>query len=290
MSVTLLLSGCIREDMSNCPPAVNLSLTFSYTGDTQDATMFGKMIDCVTLYCFDTLTDELVKTQTIDKDALNIFQGTDLYLAPGNYKIISWANAMSDTQISGSTLFSGRVNYPGFPEVEKIPTNDHLYYGEYDVTTPASGVVSGDIPHKGAHINMEVYVEGAGFKNQPSTWPTIEMSNLMPQYTMQMADARPYATTYYPTGNWLTMEKIFNGLALKYQVLRFDDLNNIMVSVIASDGKLMNSVKLQDFMNDNSITVNNKNEVTVSILFQFSDLGVTITLPDWTKTPVDPEI
>ncbi len=50
------------------------------------------------------------------------------------------------------------------------------------------------------------------------------------------------------------------------------------------------TVNLEKYMIDNNISVDGRNEATVRLLFEFTDLGVTVTIPGWTGGDVDPEI
>lgn len=294
-----LPAGCIEEDMSDCPPEVNTELTFSYTGDENDPTMFGRMIDRVTLFVFDNTDGQHILTKTVEKSELILFQGTKLYLPAGEYTILSWANAFDATEIIPGTLSTGRVHHPshGTTPQGTIPTNDHLYYGEYPLTVPAaatlpgnsgSHMVTGDIPHRSAHINIEVYTKGFGSAGDPASWPMIEMTNLMPQYKIQMGDAAPYVTSYFPAMGWDADKK---GAAARFQTLRFaaDNTADIVVRDPA-DRTVKASLDLRQHIIDHTIAVDGRHEVTISVLFEFTDLGVSITVPDWTGGNVDPDI
>lgn len=295
--MAMMLSACIKEDMSDCPPEINAELTFSYTGDTNDVTMFRQMIDRVTLYVFDRKDGRLVLTKTVDKTDLVAFQGTGIYLPAGEYRIVSWANAFDNTEILSSNLSAGRVHAPAFGTTPqgRIQTNDHLYFGTIDITIPAAATlpagsavkVTGDIPHKGAHINMKVYVSGVGFENDPTSWPVVKLSSLMPQYDLLMGDAQPYATTYYPAVAWSDRPNVSQAL---FQTLRFADDNAVVVSIEKQDGTLLHTVDLKTFMQTNSISVDGKNEATVSLLIKFYDGHFTISIPDWESESVDPNL
>lgn len=92
--ITLALpAGCINEDMSDCPPPYNTELTFSYSGDRQEPAMFSRMIVGVTLVVFDRAGGERVLDKTVVQADLNRFQGTELYLPAGDYRIVCWGNA-----------------------------------------------------------------------------------------------------------------------------------------------------------------------------------------------------
>ena len=298
LGVTAVSAGCIKEDMSGCPPEVNTYLTFSYRGDTGDPTMFRKMIGCVSLYVFDSASGQHILTKTVDKADLRLFEGTQLYLPEGSYKIVSWANAADDTEIRvNETLSQGRVHAPGYTAQKRIATNDHLYYGELKITVPATAIqpgnnaakVTGDIPHRSAHINVEIYTKGFGYQAQPATWPVIEMAGLMPQYDMEAHATQPFDATYYPTVAWDSEQHV---AAARFAVLRFDDKNDITVTVRepTPENTVKATVDLEQYMIDENIFVNDLNEATIRLLFEFTDLGVTVTVPDWTGGNVDPEI
>lgn len=291
-----LLGGCIKEDMSDCPPDVNTSLTFSYTGDENDPTMFGKMIDRVDLFVFDRTSGQHILTKTVGEADLRAFQGTDLYLPGGDYKIITWGNAFDNTEIlHNGSLTAGRVHAPAFnmePQ-RKISTNDHLYYGVYDITVPAIDnmpqSVTGNIQFHGAHINIEIYIKNFGHANDLATYPVVEMTNLMPQYDMQKTAVQPFGMTYYPMVVWDSNNAV---MAARFQVLHFTDLNTISVVVRepAPDNTVKATVDLMQYMLDNNISVNGRNEATVSLLIEFTDLGITVTIPDWGSGDIDPDI
>lgn len=299
VSVLMLPQGCIKEDLSDCLPEVNTELTFSYTGDDDNPTMFGRMIDRVTLFVFDKADGQHILTKTVEKSELILFQGTKLYLPAGDYTILTWTNAFDATQIIPGTLSTGRVHHPSYGATPQgtIPTNDHIYYGEIQLTVPAAAtlpgntgayLVTGDIPHRSAHINIEVYTKGFGHSDDAASRPVVEMTNLMPQYKIRMADAAPYATSYFPAVAWDGDKK---AMAARFQTLRFGEDNAIRLIVrdpATCEEKA--SLDLKKYIADQAIAVDGVNEVTISVLFEFTDLGVSISVPDWTGGNVDPDI
>lgn len=286
--VVLTMSGCIKDDQNDCPPAFNALLSFKYAGDNDDAGMFAKMIDGVNLYVFDK-SGQFVTKQEIDKSALITLQGTQLNLTPGEYIIVCWGNVFENTKVSDFDVFnSGVVNHPNYNiEGKSIPTNDHLYYGKYEVTVPQSGVVSGEILFKGAHINMEIFVQGLGISGQKETYPIIEVRNLMPQYGFDMENRQPLQTTYLPE---IFYDEKLMASTVYFQVLRFADDNPIIIDIKDSATKeIKASINLKDFILKEGIILKNKNEVTISILIEFADLGIKITVPNWDDTDITPK-
>lgn len=288
-----LPAGCINEDMSDCPPPYNTELTFSYSGDRQEPAMFSRMIDGVTLVVFDRAGGGHILNQEVVKTDLNRFQGTRLYLPAGDYRIVCWGNAFDDTELLSGSLSEGRVHAPAYGTGGRIATNDHLYYGEYDITVPAAAnapeKVTGDIPFRGAHIDMRIYIKGLGGLSDPTAWPELEIGNLMPQYDLRMNPVQPFGTTYHPV---LARDDEKKALAACFQVLRFADDNPVTVTVRepAPGNAVRAAVDLREYMEKNDISVDDLHEAAVEMLIEFTDLGVTITIPDWSASNTDPEI
>lgn len=304
--VCLILLGALscglKEDLSDCydccrpcppePPGPepgikgNVELTFSYLGDTHQPEMFGQMIDRVTLTAY-AMDGRKVAGKTIEKNDLVKFQGTKLDLAPGDYRIVCWGNCMANTEIVYYETYHGaRIHHPNFPRGKDIHTNDHLYHGCYDLTVPANEKVSGEVQFMGAHINMEVYVRGANSAHHTHLIPTLKAHRLMPQYNHDMLPTQPFTTTYHPESRYnmglLTFES-------KFQVLRFEDDNPVLIDVRETPDSSVHTIVLKDYMAENDIKVSEKNEATVRILVEFTDLGVAVKVPDWEPGEVTPE-
>lgn len=275
-------TACIAEDTGDCPPPTNVTLTFSYTGDTGDSSMFRKMISHVTLQIFDSNGGNVFE-QLIPEKELRKFQGTQLFLEPGNYKAVCWGNANEHTEIKDPEHFeTERVHHPGFITGKEIETNSHLYFGTYNLSVPAGYTeCGGDISFRGAHINMEVYIRT---DKHHSSGCAVRVQNLMPQYDITMSPAQPFATTYYPQIGYDTEREVDESL---FQVFRFSDNNPVIVEVIQPTGGRI-YVDMKDYMLKNNITVEGKNEVTVPILLELNDLGVVIKVPEWIPTDVTP--
>ena len=274
-------TACIRDDLSNCPVPFNACLTFSYTGDTGDPAMFRKMIDHVTLMVFDDAGNRVVD-RTIEKKDLLEFQGTRLYLGPGNYRAVCWGNADEHTEVTDCDSFTrGRLHHPHFVQAREIATNSHLYYGTFDFSVPEHGMAEGDIPFRGAHINVEIYIRSsmAGTDGYG-----IKVHNLMPQYDLRMHSMQPFATTYYPQMGY-NAERVLDQCL--FQSLRFADDNPVVIDILRPSGETL-TIDLKEYMARQGLRVDGKNEATVPILFEFSDLGVVIKIPEWLSHIVTP--
>lgn len=274
-------AACIRDDRSHCPSPVNAYLTFSYTGDTNEPEMFAQMIDHVTLMAFGE-DGKRVVSSTINKSELERLQGTELFLEPGNYRIICWGNADEHTEMTACEDFTtGRLHHPDFLTDADIPTNSHLYHGTYTLSVPSDGIVTGDIPFRAAHINVEVYIRGASIKEH-----SIQAHQLMPQYNLEMADNQPFETTYYPQSVYNEERMLEECL---FQVLRFSDDNPVVIEIRQPSGDIL-AIDLKQYMAENKITVNGKNEATVPVLVEYNDLGVVLKIPEWLVHDVTPGV
>lgn len=280
----LALSGCIKEDLGDCPtPSDNIELLFDYTGDTDDPGIFARTIDDVTLFIYSAGGERLVTTRTVSKAALNDYQGVILSLDPGDYKVVCWGNADALTEIRETSSYSGgRLNHPNFLTGTPIPTNDHLYFGEAALTVPRGGTVTAHVPFRSGHVDLEIYVRGLGSVTA-GTFPSVEVRNLMPQYDFAMGAAQPFGTTYYPPTVYDGEKQVFAALL---RVLRFPNDNPIVVAVSDPAGNLKAAIPLKDHLPYPDITL--VNEARVTLLVEFTDLGVSVTAPDWEQNPVTP--
>lgn len=287
LASVLLFASCIKEDLSDCPQN-NLTLKLHYLGDTQNPAMFGQMIDRVTMFVFNESGQE-VQTQVFEKAGL-ASQSVDLMLPEGQtYRIVCWANAFDATAITrGAERKDYRVNHPNYDTAgAAIPTNDHLYTSdEISVTIPATGVATGDVYFKGAHNNLEIYVDNFGQKNDSKTYPIVEVSNLMPQYDLEMNPKQTATHTYYPK---TALDAAHDMLAAKLQTLQFDNDNPVVITIKdPATGAVRATLDLKDYMAANSFSVDGKNERTIVVQFGFTDLGVTITVPEWAIIGIRP--
>lgn len=276
----LLLTGCMKNDIDDCP--YNVMLSFRYYGD-ESFDQFSKMIDGVTLYVFSN-DGKLAAIENISRQSLLENPGINLKLKPGMYHFKCWGNAFSKTKITGEDYLSTIVlQHPNLISGLPISTNDQLYFGSLDLKLPKDDILAGEVIFSSAHIHLEVYTKGAGNSTQ---LPSIEVHNLNCQYDFSM-NSTGLQTTYYPDVSY-DSEKA--AAVAKLEVMRFSDDNPILIEVKdpLNGGNSIAIVSLKEFMAQNNIHVNGIHDVTVKILVEFNDLGIHITIPRWESEGIGP--
>lgn len=286
----LIFASCNLKDDLICPPEYGAALRFHYEGDSGDPLLFGEKINCVSVFVFDS-RGELVKIEKAQKEDLGPGNSMTLFIDPGNYRIACWFNATDSYtifegyNISDYKLTNATSEYSGDP----IDTDDPLYFGRADITVGNKDIVSEDVYLSGAHIGIEIYVEGYPFNASQSN-PVIEVTGTIYNYGIMM-DRLEYDAQklYIPYVVYDTQKKAFKS---EFNTLRFDNNNNLEILVksapLLKDAADVVQINLRQFMLDNNISVYHKNEVKISILISFTDLGVTIGIPRWNEEEVDP--
>lgn len=285
----LILTGCIGDDLSGCPPDNNLHLAFSYPN-------FPERISCVTVSIYDNATGCLLsENRLVGKDELDVFQGISLRLAAGSYTAVCWGNALENTRINGCStgdnFSSHEVGHPRCFTSDSIPTNDALYYGIHSFTIHENTPETQTVAFSPAHIRLIVQAQGLSStaQGQPAAgYPYIRVNNLFPTYDYRMV-THGNPTAYYPpitvdTGELLAQAGL--------DVLRFEAVNPITVDVVENNTThtVLHSLNLQSFIAANNIDVSPGREVVIPILITFNGQSVTTVtvIEDWGERPVDP--
>lgn len=271
---SLLFTGCIKDNLDDCPASI--FLMFNYQADGED-NVIDTYIHSGQLFVYDQST-KLVDVLPVSASQLK--NGLSLNLPFGEYTIVCWGNAETQTEITHEEeLQTARLNAPGYYQNTQIFTNDALYHGTLDLsvaqTTRDHVRITETLDFNAAHINLEVYV-------RYKTEPTIQVHHLMPQYDFKMGNTQPFETDYTPTVSYIEKRKAYAALL---NVLRFDNDNPITVEVDLPGGLLTSpvSIHLKEFMEEQTpaLTVEGRQEVTISVLIEFTDLGVTCKIPEW---------
>lgn len=273
MSFLFILTGCMKENRDNCPPTTHILFHYQADGETN---VIDKYIDVATLFVYNSKGDIVQETQ-LNRSQLHI-DGIEVYLPFGEYTLVCWGNIGEHTEIANSdNSKTARVHAPGFTTSQPIATNDALYMGSLPLSIrKGEDDQTKRLDFHAAHINLEIYVRS-------SKEPVVQVHHLMPQYTMFMEDAQPFETTYSTPVTYIEEHKAYGALL---NVFRFKNNNPIVVNVHipGQTGALSSiTIQLKDFMKEQMppLTVEGKQEVTIPILVEFSDLNVICKIPEW---------
>ena len=71
-------------------------------------------------------------------------------------------------------------------------------------------------------------------------------------------------------------------------MLNFQDENPVIIESKDQIEQPGYKIELKTYMADNKISVNGKNEATIPILIEYTDLGIEVKLPEWIVNEVQP--
>lgn len=286
--ILLLLTGCVDENTDDCPPTNSGSLKFSYLD-------FPEHIQRVNVGIFDK--DGLyVESKQVEKKALDDFQGVYLDLEAGEYTAVCWGNAFENTHITcfekNGLMTGGEVSHPNFGTLNKIPTNDSLFYGIKKFQVKNNQLINETVDFNPSHIKINVFIKGlTALSNaaSPDGCPVVRINSLAPTINFQNQTCNR-KVDYYPNVAINNTKTIASALT---NVLLFKPDNDITVDVIdnAAANNILQTVNLKAFIEQNNIQFPENKVVTISILLEFKEGGkVEITVPEWGGTGIIPEM
>lgn len=280
MLLVVLATGCIKEDMEPC----DVNLVFRYFGDgTKD--IFPEKIEKVNLYVYNE-KETLVETFGLDKGDLRRFQGAPLILPAGKYRVVCWGNSETNTLLKDvSTLNTALVGAPQYFTKELITTNDSLYFGSREIEIFQDSPKTDTVYFSCSHIKIHIELEGLEDDVTAEGYSPIEIEigNLAP--TVDFTDKFStenilYRPIVYRENGETAFKSVLN-------VLRFNDDNSVFINLIyKGSNNIIYTLKLKDFMQDNRITVDGINEVTIGIRFRFN--GTSVTVSPWGEEVIKP--
>jgi len=311
-----LLSGCIAENNDDCPPLGKVTLNYRLLDRNDEREdIFSKYISDVTMVVYDE-GGEFVTWKRVDNQELKKFQGTTLKLGPGNYQVVCFGNVKGNTRTdghheTGHRIINGKLTYAtaynkkaeNGDDVFAAPRRPKSYIEEgrkpllHPVTITESQVLEDTIDFTPFHRNVEVYV--VGFQDKGAIQiPRIELTDMVYGYSFDMEPLKDNEDkpelisleqncrkTYSPEGEVAVAV---------FQTSYFDNDNSINIHIKRySNGEIVHTINMKEFLEDNNIDLNDylmdEDFTTVRILVTFLNGEVTITIPDWKATDVEPE-
>lgn len=283
-----LLTGCIREDRSDC--SCDVFLDFLYTGDGQ-TDIFPDKIDKVNMYVYSAADRSLAGEYELDKAALTEYQGIHLYLRPGDYRIVCWGNAAERTHIH-KVYDEAKVGEPvWFKSDEFFTGNDELYFSELEISVPETlRDVEGTCNFECSHIDM--YVQLKGFKG--AIGPDGQKADIVVAHT-----GLPAYTDFFnvPAQNEKceVIPEIHDdpdnedSYILKYHVLRFSEQEETAIDIRDLEGNSIlddGPISVTDFISNYGVEIDDVQEASVAIKLTLGPVGVEVA--DWNIVDVKP--
>ncbi len=293
--IPCILTGCIKDNMDDCHRSY--TLLFRYTGDgTTD--IFRQKVTKVDLYVYNAETKQLVETHTVDRAALKQLQGITLNnLTPGNYEVICWGNAGGHSSVDKTeNKEAGSIASPGYYEGTSIATNDELYHAIKSFTiSRAWEDVKETCDFTCAHINMKVRMEGFEDAVLPLSRGASDACPVGLRMTSLAGccyfNGEPSETlaTYIPA----TIRSAGSETAYEagFCTLRFQDENDIELQLTNSaTGEPFYTLSMEQYLADNNLSVEDKQEVELYILIRFEGRGVGITVKPFEEEDIHPDM
>lgn len=303
LSAGLLMTGCIREDMSSCPPVTNVTLMFRYS-DKDGVDRFQDKHDVVDIAVFDP-AGRCVYNRTIDRGELADFQGHRFFLPPGDYRAVCWGNVSEHAQLS--PLRSGEAFADSYLTLETGAakrTTDQVMYAPrpaamsrgletgdvFRIRVPEEGQVQETMDFVSAYTEFKIQVRGlvdadAGM----NVAPQVELTELPVSYDFAM-NARSARESYAAATEYVSTAKGPEARAHFYTG-NFEADAPIVVRLFSRvDGRPLKDVSLAPYLLANAPDFSTMLERSVTVLVEFEgkDAKVTVTVSPWIGTGVHP--
>lgn len=279
-----LLTGCIREDRSDC--TCDVLLSFIYMGDGDDD-IFPEKIDQVNMYVYSAADNSLAGEYVFDKDALTAEQGAHLHLFPGNYRIVCWGNMFENTQVE-KTYSEAKVAEPVWFKSDSYTGTDPLYFSDVEISVPESlQDVTETCEFESSHI--DIYVKLKGFKGamgQSGEEVAVNVSHTgCPAYTDFFNV--PAAEKCEVMPEIMDDPEDEDSYIMQYNVLRFtEDEATSLILTNSADGNEIYTVSIPDFIDRYEVEVDGKQEAAVAIQITLGPVGVEVV--EWNIEDVFP--
>lgn len=299
-----LLIGCVKDDLSDCPPESNVTLMFRYL-DKDGIDCFKDKHESVIIAVFDE-TNKYVHSRVISKNSLERFQGDTFYLPAGRYRVVCWGNVFERSQLSPfdkdskfeqSVLTleteipkqsSDPVMYAPRPSsfTKALEEGDAFY-----LTVPDKGEVRDTIDFVSAHTEFKVIVRGLTDMNrETNVAPDIEIAGLPVRYNFEMG-VQDGTEAYKKTSGYTTTSKGPEARAHFYSG-NFTEQDPITVKLFSGvDGRLLKEAYLPEYLAANQIDFSTMLERSISIVIEFiegNEVKITVSVSPWGSSGVSP--
>lgn len=291
--IPCIFTGCIKDNMDDCRRSY--TLLFRYTGDGT-ADIFRQKVTKVDLYVYNAETKQLVETYSVDRAALEQLQGITLNnLAPGNYEAICWGNAAEHSAVDKCEhREQGSIASPEYYGGTPITTNDELYHAVKSFTiSRAWEDVKETCDFTCAHVNLKVRMEG--FEN--AIFPLTKSGDNACPVGLRLTslsgcchfNGEPSETLVDYTPEAVRAAESETAYEAVFCTLRFEDENDIELQLThPATGEPFYRLSMEQYLTDNNLSVEDRQEVELSILVRFESGGVGITVQPFEEEDIHP--
>ncbi len=142
MVVSIGVTGCVAEDLDDCPPA--LRLTFRYTHNPSRKNLLAESVRSADVYVFDYLTGVLTDVIVVRREDLTRGWHDESHMPEGTYTLVAWGSSGDELTRSYAGRHMIDVSTHAHTEVEiGTTTLDDLYM--MLVSDEAPSDIEGDI-------------------------------------------------------------------------------------------------------------------------------------------------
>ncbi len=299
--ISLLATGCnLKDNLVNCPPKPNTTVYFGLE-DYSDNEIFPATVECAELFVYDS-EGMMVSRSRISKAELNAFVGKRLYLNPGTYTMVVWANAARSQIVVNENIHWSNRTYnhtmTAVPVNGALDNGDPLYYAPKDNDTPLTVVVpehgkvevSAELRH--AHVKLDITVEGYDLVSRgDATGPLrMEVTDLTSRYSFDM-NAHGELVSYHGQANYTNPTGEYN-LLFNIPVFSIDTPTRIVIT--DGDGELVHSdIRVSELLSD-KIDLKKLRYLPIIVRFYEDDgtvqVAITVDLPGWNEGAVTPNV
>lgn len=292
-------SGCIGEDTGSCPEIAKNNLTLKFEHINNEGTdIFPEKIHRVDVFVFDT-NGSFVKKQSVEKETLSVFPGTELNLDPGIYHIICLGNIYDKTSLSkfikGSLLSDAFINFGILNNLKIAKGADPLYFAPkissqaFTITVPEQGTQTVTIPFSSIHIKIKVFIKG--FEDSSAEGkellPMIELNNIPSGCDFNIKTSNDFISYENVTEYKNVDEQKMATLEFNTPLLGTETLAQLLIKK-QSDQKTLTTISLKEFIRKHNISLTGTTEVVIPIFVEYKSASVSVTLPSWEQVPVTP--
>lgn len=300
LAIVLLLSGCFKQDYSDCTTPDNLVLKLDLKDDSGES-RFSQNINSIYAVVYDT-GNRYVAHAEVAKNALNQFAGVTFSVEPGDYRVVCWGNIDGNTAVrdmelgfaesyletvsgaTGSALYYAPKKEPAERDTPITRSGD-TDYSSYTVNVPAGRVTTHDVEFGRAHRKVKVYLKGYHTEHEAAV-PTVKINNqpLKTDFFLRTDESRrSYQSQPVP----VTVQE-GNMIASSFCMPVAPLTNEMTVEVVrASDSEIVASVDLKQYVEDNSGKIDDIYEFGVLIYFTLNG-HVEVSVPGWSGGSLTP--